>query len=299
LVLQTILENLTVREALAMAAALARQGLHGRAAELLRAALAVVPARTDLRVRLGLSANPTSRTGALIDVVDALEPFRDTAYVADGLATWMKILPFFEDPRFMVLSDLHQTLLPIPNWHWNLQTVLWAARQVATTPGDFVELGVFRGHTTLFVADYLEFADMPRTWRLYDTFEGIPEDQLDPEWAAKNKKAYEGTFSFEEVRDRFAGFPNIRVIQGRVPEVLHEDLPEQVAFLHMDLNNSAAEIAALDLLFDRIPSGGVIVFDDYCWEVSRAQHDAEKAWFAARGLHVLPLPTGQGVFVKP
>jgi O-methyltransferase len=298
LVVQTILENLTVREALAMAAALARQGLHARAAELLRAALAVVPARTDLRVRLGLSANPTSRTGALIDVVDALEPFRDTAYVADGLATWMKILPFFEDPRFMVLSDLHQTLLPIPNWHWNLQTVLWAARQVATTPGDFVELGVFRGHTTLFVADYLEFADMPRTWRLYDTFEGIPEDQLDPEWAAKNK-AYEGTFSFEEVRDRFAGFPNIRVIQGRVPEVLHQDLPEQVAFLHMDLNNSTAEIAALDLLFDRIPSGGVIVFDDYCWEVSRAQHDAEKAWFAARGLHVLPLPTGQGVFVKP
>lgn len=297
--MKTILEDLTVREALTMAAALARQGFHKRAVGLLRAAVSVVPARTDLRVRLGLSANPTKRTATMIDVVDALEPFRDTAFVSDGLATWLKILPFFEDPRFSALSDLHQDLLPIPNWHWNLQTVLWAARQVATVPGDFVELGVFRGHTTLFIADYLEFGSMPRTWRLYDTFEGIPEDQLDPQWEAKNRKAYGGTFSYEEVRERFAAFPNIRVIKGRVPEVLHEDLPEQIAFLHMDLNNSTAEIAALELVFDRIPSGGVIVFDDYCWEVSRAQHEAEKAWFAARGLHILPLPTGQGVFVKP
>jgi len=296
---QTILEDLTVGETLAMAEALCRRGSIARAYSLLANALATLPDRTDIRVRKGIAAAASSRTGAMLDIMAALKEFPTTGYVSDGLATWMKILPFFEDPRFMVLSDLHQGLLPIPNWHWNLQTVLWAVRQVATVPGDFVELGVFRGHTTLFVADYLEFADMPRTWRLYDTFEGIPEDQLDPDWAAKNRKAYEGTFSFEEVRARFASFPNIRVIQGRVPDVLHEDAPEQIAFLHMDLNNSVAEIAALDLLFDRIPSGGVIVFDDYCWEVSRAQHDAEKAWFAARGLHILPLPTGQGVFVKP
>jgi O-methyltransferase len=296
---QTILDDLTVGETLAIAEALCRRGSTRHAYALLTNALATLPNRTDIRVRKGIAAWPTKRTGVMLDIMAALKPYLTTGYVSDGLATWMKILPFLDDPRFMALSELHQALLPIPNWHWNLQTVLWAAQQVAAVPGDFVELGVFRGHTTLFVAEYLEFADAPRTWRLYDTFEGIPEDQLDPEWANKNKAVYEGTFSFEEVRERFAGFPNIRVIQGRVPEVLHEDMPEQIAFLHMDLNNSAAEIAALDLLFDRIASGGVIVFDDYCWEVSRAQHDAEKAWFAARGLHILPLPTGQGVFVKP
>lgn len=296
---QTILDDLTVGETLVIAEALCRRGSTGRAYSLLASALATLPDRADIRVRKGIAARPTSRTATMLDIMAALKPFPTTGYVSDGLATWMKILPFFEDPRFLVLAEQHQRLLPIPNWHWNLQTVVWAASQVAAVPGDFVELGVFRGHTTLFVADYLEFGNLPRTWRLYDTFEGIPEDQLDPDWADKNQKAYVGTFSFEEVRDRFAGYPNIRVIQGRVPEVLREDMPEQIAFLHLDLNNSTAEIAALDLLFDRIPSGGVIVFDDYCWETSRAQHDAEKAWFAARGLHVLPLPTGQGVFVKP
>ncbi|MEW5687101.1 MAG: hypothetical protein AB1942_19445 [Pseudomonadota bacterium] len=29
------------------------------------------------------------------------------------------------------------------------------------------------------------------------------------------------------------------------------------------------------------------------------QHIAETTCFAERGLHILPLPTGQGVFVKP
>jgi O-methyltransferase len=296
---KTTLTDLTVGETIAIAEALARRGSGARALRLLNSALATIPSRVDIRVRRGLVARPSRRTAMMLDVLQALEPTRVDAFVSDGLATWMKVLPFLQDPRFMEIADRHEALLPIPNWHWNLQTTLWAVQQVAHVPGDFVELGVFRGHTTLFLADYTDFASSPRQWRLYDTFEGIPEDQLDPDWAARNAQAYVGTYSFEEVRDRFAAYPNIQVIQGRVPEVLADDVPEQIAFLHMDLNNSAAEIAALDLLFDRIPSGGVIVFDDYCWEASRAQHDAEKAWFAARNLHVLPMPTGQGVFVKP
>jgi O-methyltransferase len=297
---QTILDDLTVGETVAIADALARRGSHARAHQLLRSALQTVPARLDIRVRRGIVASPTVRTNVLLDLMDALKSFQTSAFVSEGMATWMKILPFLEDVRFMQTAARHENLLPIPNWHWNLQTALWAVQQVAKVPGDFMELGVFRGHTTLFLADYLEFQAMPRTWWLYDTFEGIPEDQLDPNWRDSNARAYEGTFSFEEVQARFAAYPNIKVIKGRVPEVLQADaLPEQIAFLHMDLNNSIAEIAALDLVFDRIPSGGVILFDDYCWEVSRAQHDVEKAWFAQRGLHILPMPTGQGVFVKP
>lgn len=294
-----MLENLTVGETLGMAEGLMRRGSYKRALTLLQAALDTLPGRADIRLRRGLAAVPGKRTGMMMDVLGALDSERNTAFVGEGLATWLKIQPFLDDPRFLHTAERHERLLPMPNWHWNLQTVLWAVQQAAHLPGEFVELGVFRGHTTLFLADYLDFAKIPRTWRLYDTFDGIPEDQLDPNWAERNEAVYRNTYSFEEVRDRFAAYPNIRVIQGRVPEVLEADPPEQIAFLHVDLNNSTAEIAALDLLFDRIPSGGVIVFDDYCWSASRAQHDAEKAWFAARGLHILPMPTGQGVFVKP
>lgn len=295
------LSDLTPAEMLAIAEGLLRRGRSERAVEMYDAAIKALSdsRRTDIAVRRGLAVSPTRSLGIMLGMLDLLESHRQSAFVSDGLVTWTKILPFLEDPRFHALAHAHAHLLPIPNWQWNLQTVLWAAQQALAVEGEFVELGVFRGHTSLFVAEYLDFAAQPRTWRLYDTFEGIPDDQLDEGWAGRNARAYKGgAFSYEEVRDRFAHIPNMRVMRGRVPEVLHDDGPERIAFLHVDLNNSTAEIAALDLLFDRVSPGGVVVFDDYCWEAARAQHEAEKAWFAARGLHILPLPTGQGVFVK-
>jgi O-methyltransferase len=250
-----------------------------------------------LRLRAGLARKPNPRTLTALAGLQALERVMPV-FVGEGLATWGKTLPFMEDEKFLALMDKHIAHAPLPNWHWNLYTVVWAAQSVRGLVGDYVELGVFKGHTTLFAAEYLGFADWSRRWFLYDTFDGVPDDQLDPGWAEKNEMVYRGTFSFEEVRDRFAVFPNIEVIKGRVPEVFEARCPEQIAFLHVDLNNVTAEIAALELLYDRIPPGGIILFDDYGWAVSRRQFDAENAWFARRGGQVLALPTGQGLFVK-
>lgn len=255
--------------------------------------------RSPIKVRLGLLAVLNKRVPAVAEVLAAIEEIdKFHAFVGEGLATWLKTLPFFDDPRFEALFEKHAALLPLSNWQWNLSTVLWAVSQTKSLPGDLVELGVFKGHTTLFVAEYVDFATWPKRWRLYDTFEGIPEDQVDPGWEAINAGLYTDKFSHEEVVGRFAHIPNIEVVKGRVPEVLAEGLPERISFLHMDLNNVTAEIAALEIIFDRIVSGGIIVFDDYGWTVSHAQHDAEKAWMAAQGYEILAVPTGQGVVVK-
>ncbi len=248
--------------------------------------------------RAGLPFASQKLSVEILDLVEHMEVKQRQVFASQGLITWLKTLPFADDARFMELADRYAPLLPIPNWHWNLQTVAWAVEQIRSLEGDLVELGVFRGHTTLFVAEYLDFHEWPRRWWLYDTFDGIPEDQLDPGWAESNASAYRGTFSYEEVAKRFSHIPNIDVIKGRVPEILSERCPERISFIHMDLNNAAAEVQALDFLFDRLVPGGIIVFDDYCWLVSRAQFDAERAWFKARGLSILPIPTGQGVFVK-
>ena len=256
--------------------------------------------RRRIHIRLGIAHKQDNRLVQTCDVLKALEAIQpNNIFVGDGLATWLKALPFFEDARFIELSERHKDLLPLRNWHWNLQTAAWAVGQAKKVPGDLVELGVFKGHTTLFCAEYLDFASWPKRWRLYDTFEGIPDDQLDQGWAEVNKSLYGDTFTVEEVRARFAHIPNIEVIKGRVPEVLHEHPPgEAISFLHIDMNNTTAEIAALDLLFDKVSPGGVILFDDFAWASASAQREAETAWFAARGEQVLPLPTGQGIYVK-
>jgi O-methyltransferase len=74
--------------------------------------------------------------------------------------------------------------------------------------------------------------------------------------------------------------------------------PARIAYLHIDLNQAAAEIAALEALFDRVSPGGLVILDDYEWAAYRAQKVAEDAWFEARQYRVFPLPTGQGIVIK-
>jgi SAM-dependent methyltransferase len=285
---------------IARADELARAGHFQEAYEIYQALLAgAPPALQPLWVRRGLIGKPRPETPLLMTVLNLIEQISPQAFVGEGLATWRKILPFMHDARFREIADRHAHLLPLPNWQWNLQTALWAVNQARRVPGDFVELGVFKGHTTLFCAEYVRFEAWPKRWWLYDTFEGIPADQVDPGWEEANKAAYAGAVTLEEVQARFAEYPNITVIQGRVPEVLDEGGPEAIAFMHVDLNNATAEIAALDRLYDRLSPGGIILFDDYGWIAAHAQFRAENRWFGTRGLALLSLPTGQALFVKP
>jgi len=294
------LQGVSPQQLANMAAGLAEAGDTEMSARLYRLALKSVSgeARRRLQMRLGIVEAGKKMTQPMRHILRELEQNALDVFVGHGLATWNKTLPFFEDDRFVELADKHSHLLPMTNWHWNLQTVLWAVQRAKQLDGEFMELGVFKGHTTLFCADYVGFADWPKRWYLYDTFEGIPDEQVDPGWEDVSRRVYTGLFSFEEVRDRFSPFPNIEVIKGRVPDVLAQTCPDKIAFLHMDLNSSTAEVQALDAVYDRLVSGAMVVFDDYGWSVARAQHDAENAWFAQRGERILPLPTGQGLFIK-
>jgi len=260
------------------------------------------PNSASAHARLGLTLRPTGRAAIMLDAIVALEQIPGSnPFVGEGIATWLKRPAFVADPKFMALASKDQEIAPagVTNWHWNLQTVLWGAQQARYLPGDFVELGVFRGHTTLFLAEYLEFAAWDKRWWLFDTFDGIPDDQVDPGWEKVNRGAYGGTFTFEEVRDRFAPFGNITVTKGRVPEIFETVCPDRISFMHIDLNNSTAEVGALDALYERLTPGGVIVFEDFGWQAAHAQFRAESDWFSSRGLAIFPLATGQGLFVKP
>ena len=91
---------------------------------------------------------------------------------------------------------------------------------------------------------------------------------------------------------------NVVVTQGRVPDSFAQAAPDRIAFMHLDLNNADAEIGALEVLFDRMVPGAIMVLDDYGWLGYRAQKLAEDPWLERRGYRVLELPTGQGLLVK-
>ena len=222
-----------------------------------------------------------------------------STYMADNLIAVARNLGFARDRPFMDAAraacqqpeDLHKL--------WRLHTYCWAISTALGLEGALVECGVYEGLYAVTALGTLGAAITPdRDYYLYDTFQG-----LDDRYASELEMRLSGPgFAAEgletQVRERFAPWDNVHVVAGTVPDVLDETAPERVAFLHLDMNCAEAEIAALEFFYDRIPEGGVILLDDYGRSEYHPMFDAYQAWFGARSLRILELPTGQGLIIK-
>jgi O-methyltransferase len=209
------------------------------------------------------------------------------------LITFERNMGFYEDERFMQAFNSEAAGEQERSIIWRLHVLCWCARNCLRREGDFVECGVYRGFSTAVAARYLEFGARDKRWFLYDTFSGIPDDQLNPGHPSPAMYAEAGLY--EGCRARFAEYANVHVIQGRVPEVLHGRAPESVAFLHLDMNSALAESGALEFFSDRFSPGAMVLLDDYGWRGYRPQKFVADAFFARRGCPVMELPTGQGL----
>ena len=212
-------------------------------------------------------------------------------YAGDNLITLGKSMGFLRDKSLIKAWREHSETGGEFGALWRRVILAWGARSSLRVQGDFVECGCYRGTGARIVADVIDFSKLDRKYYLYDLFD------RDPKRPYHSMSAH-GPDLFERVQGRFKDFSNVVVTPGLVPETFNVAAPEKIAFLHLDLNNREAEIAALDVLFDRIEPGGIIVLDDYAWIYYRDQMEAEFKWFSERGYHVLELPTGQGVVIK-
>jgi O-methyltransferase len=219
----------------------------------------------------------------------------ESVFAADNVILFNRTLGFRNNKHFMdairknVRNAQERSLL------LRLNTLAWAGAHACNIHGDFVECGVWRGFCSSVVMDYLDFASRDKSFFLYDTFSGIPRE-YDAE--KHDSPLFREAGLYESVVQRFARFPNAKIVRGLVPNSFSEALPDSIAFLHLDMNSSKSEIAALEVLFDRISPGGIVVFDDYGWLGYRAQQEAEDNFVQSRGHWILELPTGQGLLIK-
>ncbi|HZT48305.1 MAG TPA: TylF/MycF/NovP-related O-methyltransferase [Hyphomicrobiaceae bacterium] len=250
------------------------------------------------------------------DVVDRVlmrlvRPNHHGYFWGDRMLTLDKAAAFRDDPAFQAAlaradSSTGQNQYASPDGiSWRYHTLIWAARCCLCLPGDFVECGVYRGDMTWMVTETVDLQGAGKRFYLYDTFAGFdpryssPADFPDaPHFFDIADQIYKHPGIEAYVRQRFANKPNVVVTRGTVPDVLADVSPAQIAFLHLDMNSPAAEIGALEVLFDRVMPGGMIVLDDYGWALYRMQRCAADQFMAARGLAILELPTGQGLAVK-
>jgi O-methyltransferase len=213
-------------------------------------------------------------------------------YFADNLLTWVRNLSMFDDGPFVqawkdnVESDSDKAIV------WRRYVLACAAYHCVQLDGDFVECGAYTGVGVKTVIDYLGGPAFPKTFWCYDLFEhdGSMLNHAMPE---------HGEGLYARVCEKFMPYPQVQVMRGKIPDVFASGCPERIAYLHIDLNQAPAEIAALEHLFDRMVPGGILILDDYEWSGAyRGQKLAEDAWFDERKYRVMPLPTGQGLVIK-
>jgi hypothetical protein len=184
---------------------------------------------------------------------------------------------------------------------WRHYIIYWsayyAASRISNSACTLVECGVCDGMSSFFAMSAANSVTASKAF-LYDAWAAMTEETL-----VESEKANVGAYSYLDVantKKNLAMFQScLSFIQGRIPEsFLTADSPAEVAWMHIDLNSSAATVGALDFFYNKILPGGVILFDDYAW---RGYHDTKSVidqFFIDKAGILLPLPTGQAIFLK-
>ena len=232
-------------------------------------------------------------------------------YYNDKLAVWRKDVSFLREPAFVEAyqagmhsgheicrqagsdADIHI--------EWRVHVALWAAWHAKQLPGSLVECGVNTGIYSLAICNYLDFNSTGKDFFLFDTFEGIPEEQMAEreryDRIEENREAYEECY--DVARRNFEPFPRARLVRGRVPDTLNSVAIDKVCYLSIDMNIAEPEIAAIEFFWDKLVHGAPVLLDDYGWLRHSLQKEEMDKFASRKGVKILTLPTGQGLLLKP
>lgn len=233
-------------------------------------------------------------------------------YAADDLIVCQKNTEFLREPKFAKAyargmdsghkigrergstADIHI--------EWRVHVLCWAASHAAKLPGDFVECGVNTGIFSLAVAEYIDFNSTDKHFYLFDTFSGIPKEQITERERTlgregENQNYYEECYQLAV--QNFSPYPNAHLIRGAIPDTLADVQIDRVSYLSIDMNVVAPEIAAIRHFWEKLTPGAPVILDDYGWLGYVPQKEAMDEFAATVGCRILTLPTGQGLLLKP
>jgi O-methyltransferase len=184
---------------------------------------------------------------------------------------------------------------------WRHYFVFWSARYASMATRcpvkTLVECGVCDGLTAYFAMRAVSGTGSFKAY-LYDAWGPMKAEQLlESEQGAVGRYS---NLSLDQTKRNLTEFAGDTVfIKGSIPDSFENGLtPSEVVWLHIDLNASRPTTAVLNAFFDKMPSGAVILFDDY----GRPRYPdtriaVDKLLSGKPGL-LLPIPTGQAVFFK-
>jgi O-methyltransferase len=140
---------------------------------------------------------------------------------------------------------------------------LWTLLQnVASIPGDIIEVGVYRGGTGALLAKRVAQLRLDATVYLCDTFAGmVKQGEKDPhyrggEFSDTSEEAVQALLNT-------VGAP-AQTVRGIFPDESGPRVPSSaVRFCHIDVDVFQSAEDVLAWVWPKMPKGGIVVYDDY------------------------------------
>ncbi len=177
--------------------------------------------------------------------------------------------------------------------------ILEIAKSCLAIFGDFVELGCYKGDTSLMLAEILQWTDK-KLW-IYDSFEGLPEKSAEDESEiGRDFKKGELVVSKREVKNRFlrANLPLPKIVKAWFQDLRDVDLPEKIAFSFLDGDLYESIKDSLKLVEKKMTSGGVIMVHDYTNEALPGVAKAVDEWAAKTNYNLMRYESLAIIMVK-
>jgi O-methyltransferase len=167
--------------------------------------------------------------------------------------------------------------------------VFAAARAQAKQPGDYAEVGVYKGASAKLICE----AKGDKKLRLFDTYEGLPSQSAnDP--GVHREQQYACTL--ESVREYLNGYSNIEFYKGIFPESA-KGVPEaRYAFAHFDVDLYEGTLGCLEYFYPRMIPGGIMLSHDY--GLLSGVQKAFDEFFADKPEGIIEQPTTQCMVIK-
>lgn len=146
------------------------------------------------------------------------------------------------------------------------QTILQLATECLLLAGDWVELGCYRGDTSVLLGKLLQSSETGKRLWIYDSFAGLPaKTSEDNSGAGANFQAGELAVSKREVAEKIrrAGLHNVIIKKAWFDQLTPDDLPEKIAFAFLDGDLYSSIKTSLGLVHPRLVEGGIMVVHDY------------------------------------
>lgn len=168
------------------------------------------------------------------------------------------------------------------------ERILQMARESLDVPGDFVEMGCYKGDTSLLLAELLVENQVEKSVKklwIYDSFEGLPEKSVsDKSVIGENFRQGVLAVTKREVKERFlhANLPVPVIKKAWFSELTSDDLPERIAFAFLDGDFYESIQDSLKLVVPKMSDGGVLVVHDYTNPALPGVKQAVDEWKSGR-----------------